>query len=45
MLLNINYRTLAAVPPKIFKITQTQIKVVFVDASTIHTSMDTFFES
>ena len=45
MLLNINYRTLAAVPPSISKITQTQIRVVFVDTSTIRTSMDTYFKS
>ena len=45
MILNIKYRTLAAVPPSVSRITQTQIRVVFIDASTVHTSMDTFFES
>ena len=45
MLLNLNHRTLAAVPPSVSRITRTKIRVVFVDASTVHTSIDTFFKS
>ena len=45
MLLNLNYRTLAAVSPSISRITRTHIRVVFADASTVHTTIDTFFES
>ena len=45
MLLNFNYRTLAAVSPSVSKITRTHIRVVFTDASAVHTTIDTFFES
>ena len=45
MLLDFNYRTLAAVSPRVSRITRTKIRVVFVDASTVHTLIDTFLKS
>ena len=45
MLLNLYYSTLAAVPSRVSRITQAHIRVVFVDTSTVYTSIDTIFET
>ena len=42
MLLILSYRTFGAVCSKVSRITQTHIRVGSVDASTVHTSIDTF---
>ena len=45
MLLIFNKRTIVAIPSRVSRITQTRIRVVFVDASSVHTSIDTFLKS